>query len=270
MKAGRAPSSFKFIAVTYALTLPWWILSVFVRYSGLPDNLPITDAAATFMPALAAVLLTMGERQPGAVFRLLARSGDWRRVVEGAWWFVILGLPPAIYVATHLTMRDLGLAVPAHWSFSPTIVLAFLAFFFAAAGEEIGYTGYATDALLLQASPLRTALLLGLPWALWHLPSMIELGQSPGLIMWGLIATVAFRILYLWIYVNGGHSLFAIILFHALANTGRTAFPGGRAAFEQGDASIGYGLIIGITVLVVLACGPSLATCARHSQRRRP
>lgn len=269
MNAGRAPSPLQFIVVTYVLTLPWWVLSLFVHHSGLPDNLPITDAAATFMPALAAILLTMREHGPGGVLSLLARAGDWRRI-GGAWWLVILGLPPALYVITHLAMRAFGMAVPAHWSLSPTIVLAFLAFFVAAAGEEIGYTGYATEALLQQTSPLRTALLLGAPWALWHLPSMIELGQSPGLIIWGLIATVAFRILYLWIYVNGGRSLFTIILFHALANTGRTAFPGGRAAFEQGDAAFGYGLIVGIAALVMLACGPSLAMRAAPSQTTKP
>ena len=43
-----------------------------------------------------------------------------------------------------------------------------------------------------------------------------------------VLATAAFRVIYVLLYNNAGGSLFAIILFHAVANTGRSAFPGGE------------------------------------------
>ena len=85
---------------------------------------------------------------------------------------------------------------------------------------------------------------------------MIQVGQAPGLIMWGLLATVAFRVIYAWLYNNAGGSLFAIILFHAVANTGRSAFPGGRAAYELHNGAIGYAIIICLGLGLALAYRP--------------
>jgi membrane protease YdiL (CAAX protease family) len=63
---------------------------------------------------------------------------------------------------------------------------------------------------------------------------MVLLDRSAGLIAWGLAATVAFRVIYFWLYIDAGRSVFAVTLLHAIVNTGRTAFPGGRKAFELG------------------------------------
>ena len=40
-----------------------------------------------------------------------------------------------------------------------------------------------------------------------------------------VLATAAFRVIYVLLYNNAGGSLFAIILFHAVANTGEARFP---------------------------------------------
>jgi uncharacterized protein len=86
---------------------------------------------------------------------------------------------------------------------------------------------------------------------------MIQLGQSPRLLGLGLAATVAFRILYVWLYNNTGHCIFAVILFHTISNTGRTVFPGGRSAFEHGDAVAGYSLVILASIAVTFVWGAS-------------
>lgn len=248
--AGRSPNSpWLFFALVYALSAPWWVLALFVRRDGLPDNLPITDVGATFMPMLAAIILAARESGATGVRRLLARVFDARRVRGMRWWAVTLLFMPMIYVATYALMRALGISLPLEWSLPPAWALVFFAFFFAAAGEEVGYTGYATEALQRRFSPLLTGLIIGIPWAFWHLPSMIQLGQVFGLIVIGLVVTVAYRVLYVWLY-NGSGSLFAVILLHAIGNTGRTFFPGGRAAFEQQNAVVGYGLVIGVVLVV--------------------
>jgi hypothetical protein len=85
---------------------------------------------------------------------------------------------------------------------------------------------------------------------------MLALGQSHALLWWGLLATVAYRVLYVWLYNNTNQSVGAVILFHAIGNTGRTAFPGGRAHFELAHAAIGYGLVTLTAVVVVTLWGP--------------
>lgn len=61
---------------------------------------------------------------------------------------------------------------------------------------------------------------------------------------------VGFRILYVWLYNNTGKSIFGIILFHAISNTGRSVFPGGRPYYELADGAVGYS-INAITAIIV-------------------
>ena len=124
-------------------------------------------------------------------------------------------------------------------------------FFIAAVAEELGYAAYATESLQRRFTPLVTALIIGVPWALWHLPSMIAVGQSAELIAWGLAGTVAVRIIYVWLYNGSGGSVFVLIACHTVANTARTGFPGGRAAYENGDGMIPYGIIIIAAAIVM-------------------
>lgn len=248
------PSAWRFFALLYALSVPWWILAQFVRIEGLPDELPITDAGATFMPLLAAVILVARESGAQGVTRLLARILDFQRISGVGWWAITLLIMPAILVLTYMFMRMLGMSLPDTWSLPATAILVFLLYFLAAVGEEVGYTGYATGLLQQRTSPLLAALIIGTLWALWHLPSMIGLGQPIGLIICGLIATVAFRIIYFWLH-NGTGSLFAIILVHALFNAGRTFFPGGRTSFEQHSAVVGYGIVVVLALTIVAITG---------------
>lgn len=134
---------------------------------------------------------------------------------------------------------------------SPSDTAVFIGFFFAAAGEELGYTGYATDPMQVRYTALTASLIMGTIHAVWHYPSMIQIGQTPGLMFWGTLLTISFRILTAWLYNNTEKSVFAAILFHAVTNTGRSIFPGGRSAYELGDAAVGY-VIITITALIVV------------------
>lgn len=249
-------STLPFFALVYLLTLPWWLLSWLVTFDGLPDNLPVTDIGATFMPALAALILVFRDAGVSGVKVLLARVLDWHKIKSAGWLVVVLVLPLGLYGLTYLSMRAAGLPLPESLILTPALAFAFPLFMLAAAGEELGYTGYATDLLQHRHSALMAGLIIGVPWALWHLPSMIQVGQAPGLIIWGLLATIAFRVIYVWLYNNVGSSLFAIILFHAVANTGRSAFPGGRAAYEMDDGAIGYAIIICLAFGLVLVYGP--------------
>jgi membrane protease YdiL (CAAX protease family) len=249
-------SAIPFFALVYLLTLPWWLMSRFVTFDGLPDNLPVTDIGATFMPALAALILAFRDAGVRGVKALLARVLDWRKIKNARWLAVVLLLPLGLYCLTYLFMRVAGLPVPVSLILTPALAFAFPLFMLAAAGEELGYTGYATDLLQQRHSALMSGLIIGVPWALWHLPSMIQVGQAAGLIVWGLLATIAFRVIYVWLYNNAGGSLFSIILLHAVANTGRTAFPGGRTAYELDNGAIGYAIIICLAVGLTLVYGP--------------
>ncbi len=248
LQTNRSP--LVFFLLVFTLTIPFWLLSTMVKIEGLPDNLPITDVGATFVPLIAAAILIYRKEKFAGVVKLLKRIFDYRRIRNKAWYIPVIFLMPILYFLTYWVMRLFGIPLPAEWSFPLLAPLLFLAFFVAAAGEELGYMGYAIDPMQERWGALGASLIMGSIWAIWHFPSMVQIGQSPVLMAWGVLATVGFRILYVWLYNNTNKCVFAVIFFHAMSNTGRSLFPGGRSYFELSDAAVGYS-IIAITAVIV-------------------
>lgn len=257
-----------FFLLVFALTTPFWLLSTKVKAEGLPDNLPVTDIGATFVPLIAASILVYREEKFDGVKRLLGRTFDCKRIERKIWYIPIIFLMPVLYILTYVVMHLIGLPVPTEWNIPLATPLIFLAFFVAAAGEELGYMGYVINPMQVRWSALTTGLIAGSLWALWHFPSMIQLGQTPLLMTWGFLATVAFRILYIWFYNNTNRSIFGVILFHAISNTGRTIFPGGRSHFEIADAAVGYAMVVLATMVIIFLWGPKTLTRYKYSESR--
>ena len=267
MKSKAPGHPWVFFALVYGLSMPCWILGTRIKLSGLPDNLPVTDIGAVLTPTLAAAVLRYREAGASGVRELFRRIADYRRISNGRWLVTATMVFPLLYLATYSAMRVLAYPVPTTWSLSPGLAGTFFLFLVAAIAEELGYTAYETDALQRRMPALRAALVMGPLWALWHLPSMIALGQPRELILWGLGVTVAVRILNVWIYNNTGASVFAVILMHAIGNTARTGYPGGRRGYELGHGSVAYSIIILFALFVVVLWRP--ATLANFPGRKR-
>ncbi len=253
--ASSKRSPLTFFVLVYALTIPFWVLSTIVKIEGLPDNLPVTDIGAVFAPTIAASILVYREEKLGGLKRLLKRAFDYKRIKQKIWYVPIIFLPPLLYLLTYGVMRLIGLPPPAEWHIPLLIPIVFVFFFIGAAAEELGYMGYAIDPMQDRWSALTASIIMGLVWAIWHYPSMIQVGQTQMLMAWGTLGTVGFRILYVWLYNNTGKSIFGIILFHAMSNTGRSVFPGGRSYYELADGAVGYSIIAITAVIVTVLWG---------------
>lgn len=225
--------------------------------SGLPDNLPVTDIGATLTPTIAAAILRYREAGARGVRDLFRRTFDYRRIKNKRWLVIAVVIFPLLYLVTYFVMQLRRYPVATVWSPSPSLIGLVALFFVAATAEELGCSAYDTDALQSRMTALNAALVMGPFWALWHLPSMIGMGQTNELILWGLCATVTVRTLCVWIYNNAGTSVFSVILMHVIASTSRTAFPGGRSGYELGDGSVAYSVIIVFAVIVVVLWRPS-------------
>lgn len=252
-------SPLRFFVLVYALSIPFWLVHALVPAYLPVDNLPVTDIGATFVPMVAASLLVLREEGAGGVRRFLLRAVDLRRIGDRRWYLAVVGLMPLLYVLTYGVMRLAGLPVPTRYHIPRVAPFLFAVFLFAAAGEELGYTGYATDPMQERWGAVPGALLTGTVHAVWHYPSGYAMGQTPALMAWGSLLTIAFRVLTVWLYTNTNRSVGATILFHAITNTGRSVFPGSRPALELADGAVGYSIIALAAGIAAFLWGPTLA-----------
>lgn len=217
--AERRRSPWVFFGLVVVLSVPLYVLNPLVHAAGMPKNMPVLDAALAFVPFTAAAILTARHEGAAGVARLLRRAVDLGRVRRKAWYLPVFLLAPGTLLVSYGLMRMFGVEVVGQPRLPLAAMLVLpLVFLLAAAGEELGWTGYATDPLQERLGALGGALVLGTVWWAWHLPSIVQSGQPPGLIALGSLAAVGGRVVWVWIYNGTGRSVSAIIVVHALAN----------------------------------------------------
>lgn len=188
------------------------VLSVIVllRLPGLTGPVIVV-----FIPTVAAVVLVRVNAGRGQVSNLLFTVGAWR--VSLLW--AAIGLELALLL--RLAVSSVGSVVLSDYEFrSGAFTPLLVGILLFAAGEEIGWRGFALPALLARGySPLPATLLLGVPWALLHLPlaraGSLNEGWSMGAL---LVFMMAMSVLVSWVYIASGFSITSAVLFHGGQN----------------------------------------------------
>jgi membrane protease YdiL (CAAX protease family) len=92
-------------------------------------------------------------------------------------------------------------------------------------GEELGWRGYLQLELNKRFSLLKSSLIVGLIWGLWHLPLWFVSGfEGVNLLLYILffmVGLVSFSVIIGYIYSRGGNLLYAILLHLMLNVAGR-------------------------------------------------
>jgi uncharacterized protein len=257
-------SPLRFFLLVYGLSIPLWIIETRIDVKGLPLDIPITDIVAAFTPLIAASLLVYKEEGNIGLNKLFKRILDFSRITKKIWYVPIILLPFLMYLLIYIIIYLIGLPLPINFHI-PFLAIPFLfcLFFLGAVAEEIGYMGYAIDPMQERFGALSASILMGIPWAVWHYPSIIQQGHNLTWIAWATLGTVAARVLIVWIYNNTGKSLFACILFHTLLNVGRPLFPRDEIHNPLVDYPyIHYSIIAIAAVIVIFLWGSK--TLARH------
>jgi hypothetical protein len=213
---------------------PWTffllVLGLGMLYLGLATSRVLPVAAlnyfGAFLPAIAALILVYRENASSGVVELLRRSFDFRRITSRTWYLPVFLLWPLIVAIQYVLALAQGLPVS-----SPDLARLSLAgiglSFVLALGEELGWTGYATEPMQQRFGALKGGILLGLFWSSVHLPYFASSGAAADWIVWQLVYVVATRVLFIWVYNNAGRSLFAIAVMHTLFNQVWLVFPNG-------------------------------------------
>jgi membrane protease YdiL (CAAX protease family) len=219
---------------------------------------PTSSPLVPFGPLIAAAIVSLLAGGPKELWALLRQLTRWR--VHPIWYliallgpFVMAVVAAALAVAMGTPMRrsgaytDLGAV-----GFTLLSTMVIVGLF-----EEVGWRGFALPRMQRRLDAIWAALLLGVVWALWHLPELISdpTRQRPPLqfVVW----TLALSVILSWLYNSTNGSLLIVIICHGAIDTaGRYMLP---EFSNQGYQVVWWcmvGLYIVIAIIVVFAAGP--------------
>jgi uncharacterized protein len=228
---GAAVPIWRFFAISHGFSWGFWIAAALLAGGS------IWESPARWLvyvgglgPLIAGVAMTYGVGGRAGLRDLAARIVDPRRI-PARWLAVALLLPVismGLAVGAAALAGDLATAVDAGQLREllprPVALLGFAAFVlvFGPIPEEIGWRGYALDAMQARWSALTASLLLGVAWALWHGPLFFIGGYygatGPPDPLHFTLALLVHSVLYTWIYNHTGRSVLVAILFHFMIN----------------------------------------------------
>ncbi len=243
--SGKSPLAF--LALVFALAIPFWVVGGLTGRQLLP-GLP-EAALMVICPVLAALILTYRESGSAGAAQLLKRALDFKRVTAKVWYVPVLLLMPLVMVLSFGVMRLTGTQVPAPLISVQRALILGVVFFVGALGEELGWSGYATDPMQRRLGALWAGLVLGLVWAVYHYIGLVQAHRSVGWIGWWSLGTVALRVIMVWLFNNTGKSVFAASLFHMTINLTWQLFPVSGSYYDPRVT----GLILALVAAIVVA-----------------
>jgi uncharacterized protein len=216
-------SVFIFFLLVFGISVPFWLLDAFRPVEMLP-GLPIS-ALGAFAPAFAAVILIYQEKGYRDAWQLLQRSFDFHRIHNKIWLLFALLANPLIALIAYVSMEATGIRLPAPASLTFAVLPMFVFFFIGALGEEIGWTGYATEPLRQYWGIVTASIILGVVWSSWHYVPLLQAHRSLAWIAWWTVETVSLRMIMGWLYSHTEGSVFAASIFHTMINMCWQLFP---------------------------------------------
>jgi membrane protease YdiL (CAAX protease family) len=208
-----------FFLATFLLT---WICWIPIAKQLIKDDSAFRSGLVllgTFAPALASMALTTVDEGMAGLRSLLGPMFLWQ--VPARWYILALSYMAATKLAASVAFRLIRGTWPAFGS-EPWYILIVATIFSTPvqAGEELGWRGYALPRLANQMGFACASIVIGVVWALWHLPIFFiagadKYGQS--FPVWAL-GVVAVSVAVTFVYAGTRGSLLLTMLMHAAAN----------------------------------------------------
>ncbi|HKC81443.1 MAG TPA: type II CAAX endopeptidase family protein [Gemmatimonadaceae bacterium] len=264
-KAAEPGSVLVFFVLTFAVTWSLWLAALAISRDGAAGYPPagvgtLLFYLGVFAPAFVATWLTHRQEGSNGVRTLLGRLV---RVRAGLRWYAFaLGYMAAIKLTSALIHR---LVIGAWPRFGTEPILLMVAaillstLVFSQAGEELGWRGYALPRLGARIGLGAASLVIGVMWAVWHLPLFFipgieTTGQSFPLYALGVIAL---SVAIAWLYANTNGSLFLTMLMHSAINNTKDIVPTG-ARPPGNPFSLSASLMGWITAALLWICAAYL------------
>ena len=270
----RSPSLLKFFLITFAITWPCFSAVAAISAGFAPNFAGLRGPIlflGIFAPAIVALSLTARAEGSEGVLALL------RRLVKGdvavRWYVFAIGYMAAVKLAVALLHR-VFLGVWPRFGTDPWYIILGATIFSLVVGgqtgEEIGWRGYALPRLANRFGYAGASILLGVIWALWHLPLFFVRDADTyrqSFFLYTLQVT-AISVAMAWLYERTNGSLLLTMLLHSAINQSKgivpSGVPGATNSFTFSASTTGW-----ITVAVLWLCAGYFLDSMRRSAQRQ-
>jgi membrane protease YdiL (CAAX protease family) len=244
-----------YVALAWGLSWAYW-MPLALRGDVVTPGGSVTHFPGLAGPLVAALVVTLLASGRQGLRDYAGSLVRWRVAPR---WYVVAAVPYLMFLASIALLALGGADTPplAEWSqFSGLPALAlplvlFLVLLFNGFGEEGGWRGFLTPALLTRRGPLTTSLIVAGIWFIWHVPSfaVVETYRHLGLAIVPMmgIGLISGAIVLTWIYVGSGGSVLIVALWHLALNFG--------SATAAGRGLPGMLIWLGIVVWALLVIG---------------
>jgi uncharacterized protein len=248
-----------FFILVFAVTWSSWYVAHQLFVSGDENQNALRTLflyVGTFAPGLVAIGLTSWRQGDAGVRALLRRLV--KVDVPAKWYVFALTFMIAIKLTVAVIYRvavdvwpRFGVE-PWYLMLGATLVSTLL---FGQAGEELGWRGFALPRLAQGVGLGPASLLLGVIWAVWHLPLFLMPGTNTSGQSFPLyvMQVTALSVVVAWLYATTNGSLFLTMLLHAAVNNTKDIVP----SLEPGATNpfaLSQSLVAWITVALLWAC----------------
>jgi len=224
-----------FFLLTFAVSWSCYIAAAAVVRGSLPSGQPaiaiVLIYAGTFTPALVALTVTAAAGGRDGVGALLERMLRWD--VDTRWYAFAVGYMAAVKAAAAIGQRIVAGTWPRAGELPWFLLIpAVLVSTPVQAGEELGWRGLAFPRLAARFGFAAASILLGIIWAVWHLPLFFIPGvdlyrQS----FWAfLFAVTPLSVAMAWLYLRTGGNVLLTMLMHSAVNQTTLLVSGADAA----------------------------------------
>lgn len=213
----------KFLVLILVLSIPFYVWGAYFPVAGLPFGLPISFLMI-LVPFTLSVLFSWNESGTIGISRMFKSIIDYKKADKFILLFCILCMP-IISILSFFTMKAFSLPLPAEivipYSEIPMMIVLY---FIGAIPEELGWTYTLTEPLTESYDPIKTGIIIGSFWALWHVIPWSWVHP-----MWWIISmcilNVLMRTAMIYAYIYSGKSLFTGLIFHTMINVSMSTFP---------------------------------------------
>jgi membrane protease YdiL (CAAX protease family) len=222
------------------------------------ELMPLIYLATLLGPSLAGIISTGIVNGKEGFRKLYSRLLSWQ--IDFKWYLIALLIAPVLLIVILFALMSISSSyLPGIFGTddkASLIISGIAAGIMVGIFEELGWTGFAVPQMSQRFGVLKTGLITGLLWGLWHMPlfmgSVRSTEEIPPVIYLAVLLfsfLPAFRVLMVWIYNQTG-SLLIIMLMHASLTASILILPPLEVTAKQ---VITYDLIFAISLWLIVA-----------------